>query len=138
MSEGTSMQEKVTARGAADALGAADATTEAVRLELEDAEAGLRPDATTSATWSQSAGDDVDAVTGATCVGDRAESGRGSAVCVADGSSSSFDDEVQEVIDAVTGATWGTRNQIMEDMFHRKLDRDASSVPTFAPPGEVL
>ncbi len=96
-------------------------------------------DAVTSATWSASEVEGEDAATGASWV-DREGGGFACAEesCISEKGASSFDDEVQEVIDAVTGATWGTRNQIMEDMFHKRLDRDALSVPDFAPPGEAL
>lgn len=42
---------------------------------------------------------------------------------------------IQEVVDAVTGATWSTRNRIMEDLFREDLNVGASNLPTFAPPG---
>lgn len=42
---------------------------------------------------------------------------------------------IQEVVDAVTGATWSTRNRIMEDLFREDLNAGASNLPTFAPPG---
>lgn len=42
---------------------------------------------------------------------------------------------IQEVVDAVTGATWSTRNRIMEDLFREDLNAGVSNLPTFAPPG---
>ena len=75
----------------------------------------------------------MDAATGATWSGHQIEIASDRDDRKAEKPASSFDDEVQEVIDAVTGATWGTRNRIMEDMFHKRLDQDASSVPLFAP-----
>ncbi len=33
-------------------------------------------------------------------------------------------DEIDEVIDAVTGATWGERNRIMENRFAERLQRE--------------
>ena len=80
----------------------------------------------------------MDAATGATWSGHQIEIASDRDDRKAEKPASSFDDEVQEVIDAVTGVTWGMRNRIMEDMFHKRLDQDASSVPLFAPPGEFL
>ena len=44
--------------------------------------------------------------------------------------------EVQKTIDAVTGATWGTRNRIMAGLFQRDLRKHGDDMPAFAPPGE--
>ena len=44
--------------------------------------------------------------------------------------------EVQKTIDAVTGATWGTRNHIMAGLFQRDLRKHGDDMPAFAPPGE--
>ena len=44
-------------------------------------------------------------------------------------------DEIDEVIDAVTGATWGERNRIMEDRFAERLSENPDAVPAFSPPG---
>ena len=43
-----------------------------------------------------------------------------------------------EVIDAVSGATWNTRNRIMEDLFKEELAASDGDMPTFAPPGSSL
>ena len=45
---------------------------------------------------------------------------------------------IQEVIDAVSGATWNTRNRIMEDLFKEELAASDGDMPTFAPPGSSL
>lgn len=42
---------------------------------------------------------------------------------------------VQEVVDAVTGATWSTRNRIMEDLFQADLASGVADLPAFSPPG---
>ena len=110
----------------------------AASCEFEHADMNESPDAVTGATWAGEAGEGVDAATGATWSGHQIEIASDRDDRKAEKPASSFDDEVQEVIDAVTGATWGTRNRIMEDMFHKRLDQDASSVPLFAPPGEFL
>lgn len=60
-------------------------------------------------------------------------SGNGSA----NGSSVSKD-AVQDLIDAVAGATWNTRNRIMEERFLAALDKGEAKVPAFKPPGEAL
>lgn len=44
-------------------------------------------------------------------------------------------DIVQETIDAVTGATWTTRNMIMEELFHQDLEAHAADMPAYRPPG---
>ena len=44
--------------------------------------------------------------------------------------------EVQKTIDAVTGATWGTRNRIMAGLVQRDLRKHGNDMPAFAPPGE--
>lgn len=45
---------------------------------------------------------------------------------------------IEEVIDAVSGATWNTRNRIMEDLFKEELAASDGDMPTFAPPGSSL
>ena len=45
---------------------------------------------------------------------------------------------IQEVIDAVSGATWNTRNRIMEDLFKEELAASDGDMPTFAPPCSSL
>lgn len=45
---------------------------------------------------------------------------------------------IQEVVDAVTGATWSTRNRIMEDLFREDLAAGGAGLPAFRPPGESL
>lgn len=45
---------------------------------------------------------------------------------------------VQEVIDAVTGATWQTRNRIMADMFQEDLKAGETGMPPYCPPGTSL
>lgn len=117
-----------------DASGAVDEDAVVAGLSASDGGA----DAVTGATWAAPENADVDATTSATWAEPQGGVARGEGFCERDEAGSSFDADVQEVIDAVTGATWGTRNRIMEDMFHKRLDQDASSVPTFAPPGEVL
>ncbi|MEG0375263.1 MAG: hypothetical protein RR547_04265 [Raoultibacter sp.] len=47
-------------------------------------------------------------------------------------------EEIAELVDAVAGATWNTRNQIMEQRFKDTLERGDAHVPTFKPPGESL
>ena len=47
-------------------------------------------------------------------------------------------DEIDEVIDAVTGATWGERNRIMENRFAERLSENTDAVPAFSPPGTPL
>ena len=47
-------------------------------------------------------------------------------------------DEVQKTVDAVSGATWGTRNRIMAGLFQRDLHTRADDMPAFAPPGEDI
>lgn len=102
----------------------------------DDASGAVDEDAVVAGLSASNGG--ADAVTGATWAEPQGGVARGEGFCERDEAGSSFDADVQEVIDAATGATWGTRNRIMEDMFHKRLDQDASSVPTFAPPGEAL
>lgn len=102
----------------------------------DDASGAVDEDAVVAGLSASNGG--ADAVTGATWAEPQGGVARGESFCERDEAGSSFDADVQEVVDAVTGATWGTRNRIMEDMFHKRLDQDASSVPTFAPPGEAL
>lgn len=45
---------------------------------------------------------------------------------------------VQDVVDAVTGATWSTRNRIMEDLFKEDLAAGAEGLPAFSPPGSPV
>ena len=53
--------------------------------------------------------------------------------------SNATEDEVQDLIDAVAGATWNTRNRIMEERFLADLDRaGGAKVPAFKPPGEAI
>ncbi|MBC2888949.1 hypothetical protein [Gordonibacter massiliensis (ex Traore et al. 2017)] len=47
-------------------------------------------------------------------------------------------DEISEVVDAVTGATWGERNRIMEARFAARLSEAPDDVPAFSPPGTPL
>lgn len=117
-----------------DASGAVD--EDAVVAGLSASNGGA--DAVTGATWAAPENADVNATTSATWAEPQGGVARGEGFCERDEAGSSFDADVQEVVDAVTGATWGTRNRIMEDMFHKRLDQDASSVPAFAPPGETL
>ena len=102
----------------------------------DDASGAVDEDAVVAGLSASDGG--ADAVTGATWAEPQGGVARGEGFCERDEAGSSFDADVQEVVDAVTGATWGTRNRIMEDMFHKRLDQDASSVPAFAPPGEAL
>lgn len=46
--------------------------------------------------------------------------------------------DVQRVVDAVTGATWGERNRIMENRFAERLSENPDAVPAFSPPGTPL
>ncbi len=46
-------------------------------------------------------------------------------------------DEVAEVVDAVTGVTWNTRNMIMEDLFHKDLESHADMLPEYKAPGQL-
>lgn len=46
------------------------------------------------------------------------------------------DDEVAEVVDAITGATWNTRNTIMEDIFMADLAEHADAMPAYKPAGQ--
>lgn len=46
--------------------------------------------------------------------------------------------DVQDLIDAVAGATWGTRNRIMEERFLSALEKGSQGVPAYKPPGETL
>lgn len=45
---------------------------------------------------------------------------------------------VQDVVDAVTGATWGTRNRIMEGLFKEDLRAGAQGLPVFSSPGSPV
>lgn len=66
------------------------------------------------------------------------ESDGGRSVSLVDGSNAT-EDEVQDLIDAVAGATWNTRNRIMEERFLADLDRaGGAKVPAFKPPGEAI
>ena len=47
-------------------------------------------------------------------------------------------DEVQKTIDAVSGATWDTRNRIMVGLFQRDLRTRADDMPTFPPQGKNI
>ena len=42
--------------------------------------------------------------------------------------------DVQRVVDAVTGATWGERNRIMESLFEERRAADPGAVPAYRPP----
>lgn len=44
-------------------------------------------------------------------------------------------DIVQETVDAVSGATWGTRNMIMEDLFFQDMADHGDAMPAYRPPG---
>lgn len=46
--------------------------------------------------------------------------------------------DVQRVVDAVTGATWGERNRIMESLFEERLAAEPDAVPVFSPPGTSI
>ena len=47
-------------------------------------------------------------------------------------------DEVSDLVDAVTGATWNTLNRIMAQRFHDSLAQGIAKVPAYRPPGETL
>lgn len=47
-------------------------------------------------------------------------------------------EEVQKTVDAVSGATWGTRNRIMAELFQRDLRTRGDDMPAVAPPGEDI
>ncbi|WP_251212293.1 hypothetical protein [Adlercreutzia murintestinalis] len=44
-------------------------------------------------------------------------------------------DAVEHVVDAVTGATWNTRNRIMADLFQEQLSETPDLLPAYRPPG---
>lgn len=44
-------------------------------------------------------------------------------------------DIIQETVDAVSGATWGTRNMIMEDLFLQDMEEHGDTMPSYRPPG---
>lgn len=44
--------------------------------------------------------------------------------------------DIQELVDAISGATWETRNQIMQDRFQQNLHVEKDALPAFKPPGE--
>lgn len=65
----------------------------------------------------------------------------GSAACVTGGGPAEGRGRtrtLQDVVDAVTGATWDTRNRIMEDVFHERLAASEAPLPAFAPPGTPI
>lgn len=68
------------------------------------------------------AADAVDAVSGATALG------------FADSATASAD-RVAETVDAVTGATWTTRNTIMARLFAEDLATRGDEMPAFRPAG---
>lgn len=62
--------------------------------------------------------------------------GRAAVVTVYDGGSGpSARDTIQETVDAVSGATWGTRNRIMEGLFQQDLADHGDAMPAYRPPG---
>lgn len=46
-------------------------------------------------------------------------------------------DAIQETVDAVSGATWGARNVIMEGLFRQDLADHGDAMPAYRPPGEA-
>lgn len=46
------------------------------------------------------------------------------------------DEEIADVVDAITGATWNTRNTIMEDLFMSDLSEHGDDMPAYKPPGQ--
>lgn len=46
------------------------------------------------------------------------------------------DEEIADVVDAITGATWNTRNTIMEDLFMSDLTEHGDDMPVYKPPGQ--
>ena len=46
------------------------------------------------------------------------------------------DEEIADVVDAITGATWNTRNTIMEDLFMSDLSEHGDDMPVYKPPGQ--
>lgn len=54
------------------------------------------------------------------------------------GGSSVTPEEIADLVDAVAGATWNTRNRIMEERFKDKLEQGNAHVPSFKPPGESI
>lgn len=46
------------------------------------------------------------------------------------------DEEVAEVVDAITGAIWNTRNTIMEGLFMSDLAEHADAMPAYKPAGQ--
>ena len=57
--------------------------------------------------------------------------------CIHDASQSSAHDDIQSVVDAVSGATWNTRNKIMEGLFFEQLAEAPDDVPSYRPPGSL-
>ncbi len=47
------------------------------------------------------------------------------------------DEEIAGVVDAITGATWNTRNSIMEGLFFDSLEEHAGEIPDYRPPGQA-
>ncbi len=70
--------------------------------------------------------DDVDGFDDSSAVVDRAQSQKLSQVS---------QDEIAELVDAVTGATWNTRNAIMAERFRTQLASGAEGLPAFRPAG---
>lgn len=52
-----------------------------------------------------------------------------------EGEPEGFRDVVQETVDAVSGATWGTRNTIMEGLFRQDMADHGEAMPSYRPPG---
>lgn len=48
------------------------------------------------------------------------------------------DEEVADLIDAISGATWATRNRIMEERFLTRLGKSEDGCPAFKPPGQPI
>ena len=44
----------------------------------------------------------------------------------------------EKLIDAISGATWGERNRLMQKCFKQKLRSNDGSVPQFCPPGTKM
>lgn len=81
----------------------------------------------------------VDAVTGASRKGevtDAAVAPKAEVSVEGEGSAgASAADRVAETVDAVTGATWTTRNAIMARLFQEDLAACGDEMPAFRPPG---
>ena len=91
-------------------------------------EGAVAAEAVDAVTGASREGGGADAVTGATPMAQAAAEERGRA-------GASPADRVAETVDAVTGATWTTRNTIMAQLFQADLAAHGDEMPAFRPPG---